>query len=203
MKKIDRRVLRTKRLLREAMLECYKDKNYSSITIQDITEKAGLNRATFYLHYEGKEELMLDSLEAKFDELVVKIDQALDGKNIMFTTISEEILFEHVRDNHALYKLLLSRSGPGFVMLRMLDYIACFGQERIEAIVPKDMELPVPLDVISHHVAGGLFSLLRWWVMEDMPKPIKEMAEISSRISTYGTLSLFEGMFGEFSQESE
>ena len=52
--KLDRRVRRTRRLLAEALVALIIEKEYETISITDITERADLNRATFYLHYGSK-----------------------------------------------------------------------------------------------------------------------------------------------------
>lgn len=49
--KEDRRIRRTQRLLKESLAELMSEKSFNNITIKDITEKADLNRGTFYLHY--------------------------------------------------------------------------------------------------------------------------------------------------------
>ena len=64
--KQDPRITRTLQFLQQALVELMSEKSYSSITIQDITTRATLNRATFYLHYRDKGEL----LQAVLDEMV-------------------------------------------------------------------------------------------------------------------------------------
>ena len=74
--KLDRRVIRTRQLLREALMELIleNEKGYDGVTVKDIAERANVGRATFYLHYEGgKETLLLSSLQEIYDELVARI----------------------------------------------------------------------------------------------------------------------------------
>jgi AcrR family transcriptional regulator len=52
--KVDPRVKRTHQLLQKALIELLKEKEFRKITVQDITERAGVNRATFYDRYEDK-----------------------------------------------------------------------------------------------------------------------------------------------------
>ena len=49
--KEDRRIRRTQRLLKESLAELMSEKSFNNITVKDITDKADLNRGTFYLHY--------------------------------------------------------------------------------------------------------------------------------------------------------
>ncbi len=54
----DRRVQRTRQLLEQALLALLEEQDYESITVQQITDRANLGRATFYLHYRDKEQLL-------------------------------------------------------------------------------------------------------------------------------------------------
>src|ERR1700689_2620367 len=62
----DRRVRRTERALREAFVALVNERGYDKISVEDITERADVARATFYAHYAGKDEL----LTSVFSELV-------------------------------------------------------------------------------------------------------------------------------------
>ncbi len=59
-KRVDPRVLRTRKLLEQAFLELMNEKGFQEMTIHEITERATVNRATFYAHFEDKDD-MLDS----------------------------------------------------------------------------------------------------------------------------------------------
>ncbi len=52
--KIDPRIKRTRMFLEEAFSELLHEKDFQSISVQDITERAGINRATFYAHFPDK-----------------------------------------------------------------------------------------------------------------------------------------------------
>lgn len=194
MKRVDPRVIRTRNYLREAMLKLLQEKSYTSITVNDITDTAGLNRATFYLHYDGKEVLLIDSLESKFDELVAEIDQYLGEKSFLDDTYPQFALFQHVLNNEKLYRVLLSETGPGFMMQRMIDYIASFGYDRSPVIEDDSSPFAKEVSMVSHQVAGSLFALLRWWLNNDMPYSPQEMAEISRKLTFDGVRTHMELM---------
>ena len=61
---LDRRIQRTRQLLREALFALIVERGYEAITVQDITERANLGRTTLYLHYRDKEELLKASIKA-------------------------------------------------------------------------------------------------------------------------------------------
>src|SRR5688572_30831151 len=73
-KKLDRRVVRTRGMLQRALLALMSEQSYDTISVADITDRADLRRATFYLHYRDKEELLVATLEGMFNELVAQVE---------------------------------------------------------------------------------------------------------------------------------
>ncbi|MCI0550259.1 MAG: TetR/AcrR family transcriptional regulator [Anaerolineae bacterium] len=57
--KEDRRIRRTRQLLRDSFLELLKEKRYEDISVQDISARADVARSTFYVHYMDKEDLLV------------------------------------------------------------------------------------------------------------------------------------------------
>ncbi|MEK4112083.1 AcrR family transcriptional regulator [Paenibacillus sp. DS2363] len=68
----DPRVIRTRQLILDAFLNQLNIKNFNSITIQNITEQATINRATFYAHFQDKYALLEAFLADAFMEYVTK-----------------------------------------------------------------------------------------------------------------------------------
>ena len=68
--KVDLRILRTRRLVMQAMIELLEEKDLQSITITDIAERAMINRATFYAHFADKYDLFAYILRDFFQEIL-------------------------------------------------------------------------------------------------------------------------------------
>lgn len=66
----DPRIIRTRKLLQTALLELMQEKPFQSISIGDITSRATLNRATFYLHYLDKFDLLSKTARDTFKEAI-------------------------------------------------------------------------------------------------------------------------------------
>lgn len=64
--KLDPRVKRTRQLLEQSFLDVVAEKGFQSVSVQDITEKAGVNRATFYAHFPDKYALLDYSVRQSF-----------------------------------------------------------------------------------------------------------------------------------------
>lgn len=65
---LDKRVIRTRKLLLEAFFDLMRTKEFSQISVQDITDRAEINRATFYAHFLDKQDLFEYSVQAMFQE---------------------------------------------------------------------------------------------------------------------------------------
>ena len=120
MEKLDRRVRRTRRRLRDALIQLILKKGYDNVTIQDITDAADLSRATFYLHYKDKDELLAGSLEEMFDELMASVKDIMLRRKMELDDQNPPSLpaFQHVADYAELYKSLLGDTGVSSVMNR-------------------------------------------------------------------------------------
>lgn len=191
MEKVDRRVRRTRALLEEALRGLILQKPYDAITIQDITDEADLNRATFYLHYANKEELLMGSLEAQFDELVQRMEAGKGGKMPWDDPAAARILFEYAAENAALFTVLLGQNGQGYVMHRIIAYIARYDQQFLcQAYDENTLAVPAPL--LAQHFAGSLFALTLWWLENGMPYSAQYMAETMQRLCVLGMAPVME-----------
>ena len=73
-KSTDRRILRSRRMLMDALIRILARKEFEDISVQEITEEATLNRATFYLHYPDKNALLQTMAAGRFRDLIARHD---------------------------------------------------------------------------------------------------------------------------------
>lgn len=66
----DPRIVRSRRMLMDSLLNLLKKKEFEDISVQEIADDATLNRATFYLHYPDKNALLQSMTEARFRDLI-------------------------------------------------------------------------------------------------------------------------------------
>lgn len=101
-KKTDLRILRSKHSIREAFIQLLNEKGYEAITIQDIADKAMINRNTFYLHYQNKPDLLNTCIDELLEE--VKNTLVLCPSSESPISVSElehvmQTILEHIIDN--------------------------------------------------------------------------------------------------------
>ena len=173
-KVIDRRVQRTHKLLREALLALTLEKGYDNFTVQDLTDHANLGRATFYLHYRDKDELLIQVLEEEIDALGARINPLMEGL-VQGDTTAIRIIFEHAEENRALYLILLRAQGALNILRDLRSYIAADFQHRIRAL---SLKPKVPAEVVANFLSSSLMGLLEWWLETDQPYSAEQITEM-------------------------
>src|SRR6185295_2039804 len=104
----DLRVVRTRKMLRDAMIALVIQKGFPSITVNDIVQLAMVNRATFYRHYQDKYDLVESYLDELYAELNAAPLPALGPEEPNPHLVK---LFEHIRDNAPFYRAMLGPHG--------------------------------------------------------------------------------------------
>jgi AcrR family transcriptional regulator len=191
----DRRVRRSRRLLADALLELIVAKGYDAVTVQEIADRADLNRATFYLHFNSKEELLVAGLEERFDELVATMNQVAATEPVWENPAHDLLLFRHVAENAAIYKALIGDHGLGWVMHRVIGYIAREVERELVQDLPEGARVDAPLPLVANFTAGALFGLIAWWLANDLPYSPEEMARIADRLCVRGVMGVVAADF--------
>ena len=186
----DRRVRRTRELLRGAFLSLIAEKGYDRITVQDILDRADVGRSTFYAHYRDKEDLLRGGFEDISAALAAERDAAEsdtgagDDAELLGPLLA---VFTHV-EGHRQFWGPLSRKGGADLITRLLresvdDLVRQHLQPRFggSAIDPTQLEIAVQL------VAGACMGLLVWWLDdEDIPSSAEEIHATFRRLATPG-----------------
>jgi AcrR family transcriptional regulator len=178
--RIDPRVRRTRQLLRQALMDLIPKKGYNAITVQDITDRATLNRATFYLHYRDKDDLLYKGMLEVLDELTTSnpLLVAEAGKLSVeetWKTIERELI--HVANNLSFYQAMLGENGVWGFAHMLHDYIYENTEQRLISIFGDLPKGPVPIEIVLAYIAFAYVGIIQWWVEEDMPYSVEEMAD--------------------------
>lgn len=179
----DRRVQRTQKSLRDALIALILEKHYDTISVQDIIERANVGRSTFYLHFRDKEDLFRGDWQRMLEYFIGRITpENLQAGRIF--PIRE--LFEHLKDFHHLYRALV-KSGK---IDRLFGYGQKYLAERIEIRINSDFNLEtqtkIPIPFLANYLANEVFSQLKWWLDNDMPYPPEQMDEIFHQLILSG-----------------
>ncbi len=186
----DRRVRRTRRALREAMLDLMEEKGYDQVTIEELTDRADIGRTTFYLHYSAKQDLLLEQFGELLDQLVDQLSQiplsAWQQAGESFTVDDHPsrpicMIFQHAADNKDLYQIVLRGEGVDQASERlqviMTNAVNAFlghklGEES-EQLTPQ-----IPIELFGNYFAGAMLGVIKWWLEAGMPYSSEEMEDI-------------------------
>ncbi|MCJ7696227.1 MAG: TetR/AcrR family transcriptional regulator [Anaerolineaceae bacterium] len=183
-RKIDRRVQRTRKLLRESMLALIMERGYDEIAIQDVTEKANLGRATFYLHYKEKDDLLADVMQQLFDSFSIQAPQLLESQWRLDDVKPLEKLFEFAESNYDFYRIMIFGKGSITASRQLHQAIAINIQRALESEIEiTGAEAILPVAYLANHFAGELLAVIFWWLDNEMPYTPLEMATMYQKVS--------------------
>ncbi|GLF99867.1 TetR/AcrR family transcriptional regulator [Streptomyces yaizuensis] len=184
---VDRRILRTRAALRQALVELVLEKGFHAITVEEITERADTGRATFYAHYRDKEDLLVGivrDLAEDRDRLLPAVRQAhAEG----FTGLPVKYIFEHAEREKPVYRVVLRGEGDGRALREFTDLICAHAEAAFRTRVEQLAVTPrIPLDVVARAWTGELIGLLTWWVENDTGYSAAEITAHLRDLSVYG-----------------
>ena len=190
-RKLDRRVLRTRRQLQDSLMSLILEKGYDAVTIEDITHRADLGRTTFYLHYKDKDDLLMQSLELIYEDMVLQIQQRSIAEWVANGQGPWTLAFEHAEKNARFYQIVLSGQGGGAIKKRLQEYIANTAKVNVMLIGQQLGVAPtIPIDVLSNYIASSLLGLIAWWLENERPYSVEEMNVFFRELTMQGTMQM-------------
>lgn len=168
----DPRVVRTRRILHEALLELVNERDLDTLSIADVAERAQVNRATFYAHYRSLDELLDVALQMELDGLVSAVTSAPGIFEVMNLETPPSHVLETVRAierRFPIYRRVFSANGSAKVVYNFNRRIA----EEIETKLRDgflERSRIVPAGVEASAVAGSVVGILLYW-FSAKPRP--------------------------------
>jgi AcrR family transcriptional regulator len=182
---VDRRIRRTRKALAAALVGLAAERPYESILVRDITERADVGYATFYRHFQGKDDLML----AVFDEVTADLEAAAGSPGAGYFEQEGRLLFEHVQQHAGLYRGLLA--SPPFAQ-QLRQRLAQRVSVHLRRQAPRAGELAFPLPVAANHMAAALLGLIEWWLGQARPLSVAAMGRLYDRLIIRATWQALE-----------
>ena len=147
------------------------EKYFSSLTIQDLTHAAGLNRTTFYLHYVGLHELLEDCARALFAQMRAdiythKLAPSRHDRTMLVPFV--ESVFHHLEQHEKFYRAMLGRQGDPLFrglfqeLLSELIFEPFTGQQTDFATLPH-------LEMNLRFFSAGFAGVAAWWLEKGRP----------------------------------
>lgn len=169
MSKVDRRILKSQEAIKKAVVELMSEKDIDQITMQDISDKADVNRKTIYLHYKDKYDLFDKLIEDHLNEL---------GEICYSDSVSAKAhltWFEYFESKYSFFSAMLASKGAPFFRSRFLEFVREDIRNGWDMIEGKKSGLNE--EVMVQFFAPAYVGLVEWWFTNGMPLPPRKMEE--------------------------
>ncbi|MGO4185920.1 TetR/AcrR family transcriptional regulator [Paenibacillus sp. TAF43_2] len=170
---MDRRVLKTKEAIMKAFVELIAEKNFEQVTINEIAERANVNRGTVYLHYVDKFDLLNQCIEVYLTQLFESCmppDDAFQPspKTLLLRT------FKYLEKHAFIYTTLLTSKGVPTFRNRLMEGMLQNIEVNIDMSgINQDMNK----EIMVQFLASAAIGLLEWWIIRSMPYPAEDIVE--------------------------
>jgi AcrR family transcriptional regulator len=160
----DLRVRRTRKVLKSALIELTIEKGFAAVTVQDIANRAMVNRATFYRHYLDKYDLLDQYMSEVYDLTAAQEEIPIVGAqyaNLAKPPAGLISLLEHVQQHADFYRVMLGKQGDTSFVQNIQQYI----EKRFRSLLPASARPSEPLlelclSYVSHAGVGAIV----WWL---------------------------------------
>ena len=164
----DRRVQRTHQLLQTALMTLIQEKGYEALTVQDIIDRANVGRATFYAHFENKEDLLVSRLDGLRVSLQARQRSARQQGSHLEDRIfaySRE-LFVHVDEHRTVFRSMVGKRSGAIIQHLFHKMLVDLVRDDVKAVAAANAAATggMPHEAVAQLIAGGLFGLVLWWV---------------------------------------
>ena len=182
-------------LMDEALILLLEKKEYSFITIKEICEKAGVNRSTFYLHYETIDDLLSECIEYIGYKVKKKFNNKVFNKQVIKKSNLEELLLitpeyllpylEFLKENKAIYKIAYSQPN----VLHEETIINHLYKNIFEPILDRYSVPKNEQKYMMSFYLSGMSAVMRDWIKNDCKEEIQTIINILAKCLNLNNLS--------------
>ena len=186
MKKEDLRVTKSKLAIKQAFIELVETKGYSKVSVSDITQKANINRNTFYLHYEDKDDLVKSILYDQANKIAVILGtttlNSFDEINETQLRWGIRNLLRLIEPDIELYRI--------FILDKDLNGSFNYVSSIIKQALVKLLGIRNPRsNIVFEYAISGIIGVMQQWIVYSSAKT-HEMAKIIAKMA-YTNLAQF------------
>jgi AcrR family transcriptional regulator len=185
MKRQDRRIQRTQQLLEAALLSLIKEKEFDAISVQEIIDRANVGRATFYAHYDNKEDLLESGFEGLLAALRERQREARSGDSDPDRRLLgfSRHLLAHADEHRDIFPAMVSKRGGALIQHLLRNLLLKVVREDVKEVAVQGGAKSVPEEATVQFIAGGLFGLMMWWLGAKRRLSVEEVDGLFRRLA--------------------
>ena len=197
MTKTDRRVQRTRELLQKALIDLIRERDYGAITIQDIVDRANVARTTFYVHYNNKDDLLMNCRAAGTFHLGPP-RHLLTRKQLLSSEMPPggHLHFQQLSEVRALLYPIIQGEDGLLILRRIRDESAQDLEASLRAAFDEN-DSAIPFTLLANILAGTQIALMQWWLEKRQPYPLETIAQTFHRVQRAAICDAFGIRDGE------
>lgn len=175
-KKVDRRVIKTRRQLKKGLAALMKEKSVNQITVKELVEEVNINRSTFYLHFKDIQDLLREieeNMEAQIKRAIEEHPIVSGNENAFYFI---EDMFRVLDEEREISKALIGPNGDMGFIHRIERIIKENSRGTLEKMFPGKKE---DLKYFYAFCLSGCLGLVKVWLNEGEEKSPEEMAQMT------------------------
>ena len=191
-KSMDLRTIKTEKLIENTFYELLKAEDFAAISIKQITEKARINRSTFYRHFEDKYALR----DFIIDNIVKDFEENMDVEFMLFSDLeSKDYLkhfkesLEHLKENKEKYEILWSSLLLG---RNVFEEMISAGVEKMQKSIISNKKIKKQrkerAQWYAYLLVNNLLVSVRWWFNNDQKITSEELTKLIVEHMEKGTI---------------
>ncbi len=185
---MDRRVQKTRQLLKDALITLISEKGFEAVTIQDILDKANVGRSTFYFHFENKQELLHSCFE-DLHRLIEQQNTVMANRDVSSAHfISSDFtrnLFQLIDQNHRLFKAIFGKDVMSTLNSPIRDVVFVHISETLKALTQNKKADPLQSEILANYLTSAFIGILKWWIDNDKPCTADELDKSFRKFALY------------------
>ncbi len=185
--------IRSKQMIKEALLSLMIEKPFEKISITDIVKRADINRGTFYAHYANTSEVLKSISITAVDELAAVVKngydstQVFDSPEILLTAVTK-----FLSSDPSFYAKLLKTD-------RFYDILDDVRQKAINRVIADlgdriTQETKIPLIIVLDYAISGITTLYEDILLEKIPVTLDDSVEYIARTLRPQRIALLEAL---------
>lgn len=194
MKKTDLRVKRSKKMILDAFVALVEEKGYDRITVQEISDRAMINRTTFYAHFQDKQDLYDSILQTSIQSFisVFQPSHLVQGNRVKIKEIEQTFtkIYEQIRENKKFFLMILHSSGTDTLHKQIVQTFTATYPEVLKQLQVTESAMEIPVDLIIEFITSIFIGTIRWWTTSETTMEPNELAKLTIKLVRNGHLKV-------------